>query len=513
MEKKDVRRLLLILLISMLLVFSSGIQAEEYPEDYSADEKYKDYEEYAEEEADSGVWYSVLVSEPDGNGGGNPVTLEYDAELELPGNGEYSWYTCDESGQKGDFLAVTTENRYITEAFDRPEIRYYLCEMSANGQRYENELFVAGLTGLPLIRIHTEDEEEIAYLDHYLSGTIVIQDGETILEQPISVKGRGNATFDYAKKPYTIKLEKKTRLLDMEKAKKWALLPGYCDKTLLRAAMGFRVSELVGLAYTPTYRYVDLVVNGQYLGNYLLTETVKEEAKRLNMGMDGYIVEETQYETDDPEFYTGKNLRFRFRYPDKDTITNNILNTVSAEINQLEKEILELDGEDAVLPENLDLESWANWLLVQNILDNKDTNRYYYKTRSGAKICMGPVWDFEWSVGIGWYDGERPNPSHQLVVKTEYFRKLIGNRQFLQHLKERWREISSGLEEALITFMDDTIRKIDLSQKLNFCRWRILDRKISVGGIPLGTYEAEVECDKAYLREHIRWLDEQISGL
>ena len=159
------------------------------------------------------------------------------------------------------------------------------------------------------------------------------------------------------------------------------------------------------------------------------------------------------------------------------------------------------------------LSAWVNWLLVQNILDNKDTNRYYYKTGNGAKICMGPVWDFEWSVGIGWYYGDRPNPDHALVVKTEFFRKLMENRQFLQKLKERWSVISPGLADTLNSFIDDTAREISLSRQLNFCCWQVLNKRLAAGGIPLGSYEAELECDRAYLLEHIRWLDEQIAGM
>ena len=506
---------LLGLLLAVLLIFSFSAYAENDPENGAENEAFND-EDYTKDTDDNELWYVVRVSEPDGNGGGKAVLLEYDAELDLPPNGEYRWYACDQSGLAGDLLGITVDNRFEAEAFDKPEIRYYRCELSAGGEDYEHELFAVGFTGLPLIRINTEDEEEIAYHDYYLSGTMAILDGKTVLNLPVSVKGRGNATFfNYPKKPYTIKLENKIGLLGMKKAKKWALLAGYCDKTLLRAALGFKTSELMGLAYTPAYRYVDLVINDEYVGNYLLAETVKEEAKRLDFSGDGFVVEETQYDTDDdPSFYSEKKqLRYRFRYPAKEDVTTATIETVSMEINQLEKAILNMDGEDADLPDNIDVDSWINWLLVQNVLANIDTNKYYYKTDSNAKICMGPVWDFEWSVGIGWYDGERPNPKHELTLNTDYFRKLMENRQFLRKLEVRWQEVSRDLTDTLIGFMDDTVQEIYFSRELNFRRWTIMNQKISVGGIPMGSYEAEIECDKDFLREHIQWLNEQIGGM
>ena len=501
-ENRGFCRRLTALLLTVLMIFASGASAEEG----------EGYEVYEDED---GQWYSVHVSEPDGNGGGKSILLEYDAALKLPEKGEYRWYTCDETGENRELVAVTTDCRFETEPFEQPEVRYYLCELTADGERFEDELFAAGFTGLPVIRIHTEEEEDIVYDDYYLSGSMTVQDGETVKELPIRIKGRGNATFNYPKKPFTVKLESKTGLLGMEKSKKWVLLAGYCDKSLLRAALGFKVSELVGLAYTPEYRYVDLVVNGAYAGNYILCEPVKEEAKRLDFSGDGFLVEETQYDGDeDPAFYTEKRgLRFRFRYPDKEKVTAEILDQVTAEINELEQAILNLDGTDAELPEAVDTDSWVNWLLVQNILDNKDTNRYYYRTGSGAKICMGPAWDFEWSVGIGWYYGERPNPNHELIVKTVYLQKLMENGQFRQNLKERWKEVSPGLAEILTGFVNDTAREIAFSRQLNFHRWRVMNIRLAAGGIPLGSYEAELECDRTYLLEHIRWLDEQIGGM
>lgn len=492
---------LLSLMLAAFLVLSSCAAAEEPQQELPQEEE----EEYS--------WYTVYVSDPDGNGGGKPVVLQYTAEPELPPDGKYSWYSCDEEGTKDALLSVTDEPRFETEEFSKKQIRHYLCELNTDGpEYYERELFAVGFTGLPVIRITTENGEKIRSAEDYIPGTMTVLHEDSVLELPITIKGRGNATFNYPKKPYTVKLEEKTELLDMGKVKKWALLAGYCDKTLLRAAVGFQTSDLLDMAYTPDYRYVDLVINGQYLGNYILTETVKEEAKQLDIGEDGYLLEETQYGTDDPLFFTEmRSLRYRFRYPDGEKVTAEIMESVSAEINRMEQALLNLDA-DAEIPGQVDTDSWVNWFLVQNILANLDTNRYYYRIDSDSKICMGPVWDFEWSLGIGWYYGDRPNPEHKMTVNTAYLRKLLENKAFRQRLKERWKEIWPDLTENLIGFMNETVRTIKYSRRLNFYRWWIMDQRISAGGMPLGSYEAEVECDETYLREHIRWLNEEITG-
>ena len=149
-----------------------------------------------EEEEEEYSWYSVYVSDPDGNGGGKPVVLQYTAEPELPANGKYSWYSCDEEGAKEELLSVTDEPWFETEGFSKKQIRYYLCELNTDGpEYYDSELYAVGLTGLPLIRITTENGEKITSVDDYIPGTITVLDEETVLEQADQRQGKGQCYF------------------------------------------------------------------------------------------------------------------------------------------------------------------------------------------------------------------------------------------------------------------------------------------------------------------------------
>ena len=94
-------------------------------------------------------------------------------------------------------------------------------------------------------------------------------------ETPISIRGRGNTTWTWPKKPYTFKFESRTEVLGMPKHKRWILLANFMDRTLMRNALAFHLSELTSLSWTPKNRYCELILNGKHMGNYLLTEQIR----------------------------------------------------------------------------------------------------------------------------------------------------------------------------------------------------------------------------------------------
>ena len=102
---------------------------------------------------------------------------------------------------------------------------------------------------------------------------------------PLQIRGRGNYTWTgFDKKPYRLKLDKKQALMGMEKSKHWALLAHADDsKGFLRNAVGFQLSRLIGLPWTPGDAPVEVVLNGDYIGLYFLTETVRVDKTRVNV--------------------------------------------------------------------------------------------------------------------------------------------------------------------------------------------------------------------------------------
>ncbi len=505
MEKK-VQRFLAVVL---LLFAAAGVFAKALAEEYW------DWENNILVSPDTCFF---LVSEPLGGNRGAAVQFEVVLNEDAEGDLLFRWYEQNDAGEKGALLLETKERFFSTGAFDRPEVRSYWLEVEADGEIAETYSCAAGYTGLPVISLTLKDAKRVYSKDEYQEAEMELIDTDgSRLREEAEIKGRGQATWNYAKKPYKLKFTRKLGLLGMVQHKKWDLLANYCDKTLLRTSIGFETARKLDMAYVPDTRFVELVLNGKYLGNYQLTETVTDGKKDLGISETGYMIEESNYD-DEMAFRTKKKeLVFCFKEPGSKDVTEELVEAAEKTMNSFENKLY-ASQKKAFDPEKgyasmIDMDSWAQWFLVQNILANKDPNRYYYRETADGKIKMGPVWDFEWSIGIGWYDGERPNPDHTLVGKGNtlpYFGIIIKDSAFMQNVKEKWDRIYPTLWEELRSFILEKASEIEVSQALNFARWPILKEKISAGGVPLGSWESELECDLSFLESHIEWLNRQI---
>ena len=462
----------------------------------------------------------------------------------------YQWYKCsDMSGSNAELISGATSNSYETPVFTEKEIRYYYCIVKDAVEEKKSEITAVAYTGLPIVKIETVDGGNPSTAKEKHNGRLyLIKNGEIIYDSgennEFSIKVRGNATAGYPKHPYKIKLPKKANLLSEDplnatenKDKNWVLLAGYCDKTLLRTKTGFFVSQLFNEIsgneelYVPNSEFVDVILNGDYLGNYCLTDSVKEGTDRLavnekmsNPGGIGMVAEW------DPNYYAGepkwiisdvKKYRYTFKYPDaedNDITVYSAIATFGDYVNRFEHAFYDENTSDD-WRNYIDIESFARWFLAHNILANMDTNYFLSKSSSAdsSKLVMGPVWDFEWSIGIGWYEGERPRPAdYWCVMNRWYFEKLFEEHDFKDELKSQWAKLKQenpNLAAVINSKMDEFAENISISQQMNFMRWPILNQLVSAGGIPLGSYESELACDKQFMVNRIEWLDSVINAL
>ena len=139
---------------------------------------------------------------------------------------------------------------------------------------------------LPVLYIHTDDGLPITSKEDYKSGGLFIQNNAAVsapmYDGALKIKGRGNSTWGWAKKPYRIKLDKKTDLFGMGKNKNWVLLANYLDESFMRNDTAFRISDELGLT-TMHSVWTDLILNGEYVGNYQLCEQIRIDETRVDI--------------------------------------------------------------------------------------------------------------------------------------------------------------------------------------------------------------------------------------
>ena len=179
----------------------------------------------------------------------------------------------------------------------------------------------------------------------------VINKGKAETKEKGTLKLRGNSTMRSDKNPYKIKFDSKQKLLDMPaKAKKWNLIANHSDKTLLRTLLAMKISTLFEMSYTPECRLVDVMVNGEFKGNYNLCDKIEYNKNRVELGeLDknieqepvdgGYLFEATQYAYKEGYYLnTTQGIILGVQYPEQEDITVEQLNYINNKLNEVEAE-------------------------------------------------------------------------------------------------------------------------------------------------------------------------------
>ncbi|MCH5229487.1 MAG: CotH kinase family protein [Muribaculaceae bacterium] len=328
-------------------------------------------------------------------------------------------------------LVIDTENN------EEPSCEYVSHPEGSMGMSITNATKVPGS-----IKIYSPAGEILYYSGAYEKG-----------ESGMTIKIRGNTSAYYDKKPYKIKLQKKSDLLlrgdKKYYDKNWVLLNDYS----LKVAMGFEVSRLIKMDWTPAGEYVNVILNGDYKGYYYLVESVeRNQNARIDVSEDGFIIEHDPYwwnengEYLDSEFSPSYN--YTFKYPDYEDISIDQLNRIQNEI-----EIYESSLKNDTFEDYVDLESLAKWFLGHDILgtwDGGGANFYLYKfaVPSPSLIKFGPLWDFD---SILKMENKWSGPHNQSRFAT--FFKSIDTpfmKNYISIWKNQGKEIKKGLEEYIL---------------------------------------------------------------
>ncbi|MCD2502346.1 CotH kinase family protein [Clostridium sp. NSJ-145] len=375
--------------------------------------------------------------------------------------------------------------------------------------------------GIPLVEITTKDNGTITK-ESYIQGEIIITDSyENVQSLSMKIKGRGNSTWIGEKKPYRIKLDSKSSILGMEAEKDWVLLANHYDKTLVRNKLAFDLANEIGVKYTPDSRFVDVVLNGEYLGNYLLCEQV-EISKNSRVT----IPELTSEESDENNITGGYLLEINARLDEETNWTTNMMkvpisfknpevpndvqyNYITNYIDEFEKAInsdnFSYNGKH--YSEYIDVDSFINFYIVQEVMKNKDAQSfssiYLYKDRNG-KLGMGPVWDFDLSGGNS-DDNECKDPSNWYIRQGQWYSCLFKDPIFAQKVEERFKEVEGTLR-SLNSKIDSISNSIEESRIKNFERWKIIGTNSLWPHVNNYTYEGEINYLKNFLNDRVSWI-------
>ena len=434
-----------------------------------------------------------------------------------------------------NFEKKDTDVDGITDDIDQCPNSYEGEQVGENGCLDPNSF-----SGLPIIHINTNDVS-IDSKENYVDGDIIISgigNFPGLSKTEIKIKGRGNSTWwqgnVWGKKPYQFKFADKTQVLNMSEDKKWVLLAEISDGSLIRNKLAREIAKIGSFDYVPKAEYVELFLNGQHQGTYLVGQKVEESKNRVNIGEKGYLLEIDTYgrfDNDDVYFnssYNGKWNEFSsvskaFVIKDPKIVFNSDeFNLINNYINSFEAALF---SEDFKNPESgyrayIDLESFIDYYLVNEISKNQDaaafetTSSIFFSYVPGEKIKMGPIWDYD--LGFGNVDYSPAILPEGFWIKTgnPWYKRMFEDEFFEQAVRDRFNNYYYGNLSNFQSKIDEFESYLSTSQEKNFELYpEILDPNVYVWPIPIRFYNHNgyVNHLKAWLSERWDWLYSSLS--
>lgn len=373
---------------------------------------------------------------------------------------------------------------------------------------------------LPVMYIETENYKPITSKTEYLDATYWLdplgnKDIEPLgsEEEPLAmqIRGRGHSSWKGEKKPYKIKFAQKISVMGMPRNKHFALL-----KPTENTVAGFCLSRLMGIAWTPSFRPVEVVLNDDYIGLYFLTETIRIDDDRVNIYEQkdretdpalingGWLVEVDNYH-DECQITIPENSRWNLtlRYHSPEDLSAVQLQWLTNEFKSITKAVYSSDKTSTEWERYIDVVSMARFFIFQEVMDNPDGfhgSFYLHKDLyDGAKWVAGPVWD------LVCYNREKTDYTFRMKVHYTFTPHWIGEiiqyENFCNAVGAVLDEVYPDKLSEIYGYIDDTVLPLASAWECDCKRWK---------DDPSQTAEFRAERIKNALSRNIEWLNNHL---
>ena len=322
---------------------------------------------------------------------------------------------------------------------------------------------------VPTIYINTSDGQPITSKDYYKDATITI-DGHDIFpsmeETAMQIKGRGNSSWGWPKKPYRMKFADKVKPLGMTKGKSWVLLSNYQTGSLMSNAIGMKAANLIETSAANHIVPVDLYLNGEYKGSYNFTEKVglannsvdvMDESTAALLELDSYYDE-----PDGQKFRSSPyNLPINIKEPDfSEGATSLTLEKIQTSFNNFLAALYR--GKD--ISRFVDIEQLARFMMVDELTLNYEffhpKSTFCYRENfdeDSCKYIFGPVWDLDWCFG---YEKNRTYFINE--AESNYWKDMpaMNAVTFIQDLRFKYEPLDSVYRVLWEDFMQNDLQEL-----------------------------------------------------
>ncbi|MBR2271825.1 MAG: CotH kinase family protein [Fibrobacter sp.] len=370
--------------------------------------------------------------------------------------------------------------------------------------------------GLPRIVIETEDFAGVRDRETEIPSHLQIY-GEKAPESEVyelTVRGRGNSSFKMPKYGMKLEFTDKVSLLGMPKNRDWALVANFGDKTHLRNYMMTRLSEWLGAKYTPRMQFVEVYLNRNYMGLYLLSETIKVGKNRVNIDENDttFLLEKEDSKKFDPPYVLTDNQYYyhikspKNPSPETEKLLKNHLNAFE---NFMEDYYLHRANE---IKNWLDVDDFLLFYWVQEYSKNEDGNyaRSVFMTwKKGEPIHFGPLWDFDLAFGNASRE-QNQNPEDWYIRKYRLNYYIMQNSVVKEAALDYWnnhRKTFKALIDSIPVYRAIIEKAIDNEYR----RWPVIGNTENWAlKDPYDSYDEAVEVMTEWMKKRYQWIDNEI---
>ncbi len=353
-------------------------------------------------------------------------------------------------------------------------------------------------------------------IDIEIRGSINGQVYEIYQTDQALIRGRGNSTWGMPKKPFRIRFIEAVSVLGLPKARDYVMLAEYADKSLIRNTIAHKLSsKLEHIDHVVQTRVVELFVNGVYEGVYTLTEQIEIREEKIFFESIPGIVDTGYFLELDHRFFEKGGVEnvdgivvagqpYEIVSPNPSNANYTIAQTafIKQYIIDMENALSNKVGYETYI----DIDNWIDFFIVQELFKNVDvgfSSVNIYKL-PGGKIKLGPLWDFDLSMGNADYIDYGPQNWYGMrQYKNRWFRLMMAIPEVRQMFKDRYIEIYYDFLPEILESINVISEAMAPFAQRNFNRWTILNQYVwpnPPGIVNATTYEGQI----TYLYNHIK---------
>ncbi len=424
-------------------------------------------------------------------------------------------------------------------------------------------------SNLPIVIIDTHGativnepkiDADMGIIDNGMGKRNNLTDSMNNFNGKIGIEIRGSSSQMFPKKQYGIEIRDETgedmdaALLGMPEESDWVLYAPYSDKSLMRNVLAYQLGRDLG-HYAPRTKYCEVVLNGEYMGVFVLIEKIKRGKDRVDInklsedeisGDDltgGYIVKIDKFEGGGGDgwfsAYTPPNregdqtIYFQYEYPKSDNIVAEQKTYIQEFLASFENVLY---GDDFADPVNgyakyIDVDAFVDFFIANEIAKNPDAYRlstfmYKQKDSDGGKLAIGPIWDFNLAFGNvdyctqGTTNGFAFNfnticPADTWLIPFWWYR-LFEDPVFKEKVSTRWASLRQNQfkTETVLTHIDSIAVLLNTeAQQRNFQKWPVLGTYVWPNYYVGQTFQEEVDWLKNWVTGRTEWLDAHIGEI